>query len=187
MADKRIAIFIDGGYFAKVLREEFENVRVDFGQLAERVAGGIDILRTYYYDCMPYQSSSPTPEERERYSGHRRFVSALERIPRFQVRLGKLAFRGVRDDGTPIFEQRQVDILLGVDLALLAAKHQITNAALVSGDSDFLPAVRAAKDEGVLISLFHGSDLPPHRELWETADERTAFTREFMDSVRLKR
>ena len=36
MADKRIAIFIDGGYFAKVLREEFENVRVDFGQLACR-------------------------------------------------------------------------------------------------------------------------------------------------------
>lgn len=62
MADKRIAVFIDGGYLAKVLREEFGNVRIDFGQLAERVAGGIDILRTYYYDCMPYQSPVATPE-----------------------------------------------------------------------------------------------------------------------------
>lgn len=185
MAASRIAIFIDGGYLAKVLRDEFESARIDFGALSENIAGGIDILRTYYYDCLPYQSSRPTPTEKERYGNHRRFLSALERIPRFQVRLGKLAFRGKRADGSEIFEQRQVDILLGVDMVLLAAKHQITHAALVSGDSDFLPAVKAAKDEGVLISLFHGTKLPPHRELWDNADERSTITWNLVNSIRL--
>ena len=43
---------------------------------------------------------------------------------------------------------------MGVDLVLLAAKHQISDAAILAGDSDFLPAIDAAKPEGVVIHLF---------------------------------
>ncbi|HVA46481.1 MAG TPA: NYN domain-containing protein [Pirellulales bacterium] len=81
------------------------------------------------------------------------------------------------------FEQKRVDILLGVDLALLAAKHQITDAAILAGDSDFLPAIAAAKPEGVVIHLFHGGS--PHRDLMELCDERNRITQEFVDGVRM--
>ena len=54
---------------------------------------------------------------------------------------------------------------------------------LVTGDGDLLPAVKAAKDAGVIVKLVHGCDVqdPQHglihrydRSLWQEADERQA-------------
>jgi uncharacterized LabA/DUF88 family protein len=177
----RIANFIDGAYLQFVLREEFGSPKIDFGRLAQKVADGREILRTYFYDCLPYQSQNPTQEERERFGKKQRFFAALEKNPRFQVRQGRLEFRGKDSKGAPIFEQKRVDILMGVDLALLAAKHQITDAAIIAGDSDFLPAIEAAKTEGVVIHLFHG--LYPHRDLVTACDERTRIEQPFIDSI----
>ncbi len=69
-----------------------------------------------------------------------------------------------------------MDVLLSVDLVRLATKQQIGRAVLVAGDSDYLPAVVVAKDEGVSISLVHSPNTREvHRELWEAADQRFAF------------
>lgn len=155
----RVAIFIDGGYLDFVLREEFGLARIDYAKLSEEIAQGIDILRTYYYHCLPYQSNPPTLEEKERFRSAQRFFDTLKRLPRYEVRLGKLAFRGVDQSGTPIFEQKGVDLLLGIDLALLSGKRQITHAVLLSGDSDLCPAVAATKPEGVLVRLYHGKNV----------------------------
>ena len=86
-------------------------------------------------------------------------------------------------DGRPIFQQKRVDILLGVDLTLLAAKRQIQTAILIAGDSDFIPAVRAAKDEGVAMVLVHGDNC--HHDLWQEADERFRIDQKLIDSVSL--
>jgi uncharacterized LabA/DUF88 family protein len=120
-------------------------------------------------------------DERERFGRKQRFLAALERNTRFQVRLGKLEHRGFDSAGKPILEQKRVDILLGVDLALLAAKHQITDAVIVAGDSDFLPAIEAAKVEGVVVHLFHGSH--PHRDLVSACDERTRITTSMIEPL----
>ncbi len=175
------AIFIDGAYLDYVLRDEFNGVRVDFSALANSIASGTDILRTYYYHCLPYQSRPPTSEESERYASRRRFFTALERLPRFEVRLGRLELR-YGPDGTRRFEQKRVDILLGVDMVQLAAKGRIQQVVLIAGDSDFIPAVNIAKSEGVLIRLFHGEGC--HSELWQVADERVKMDQPFIDAVR---
>lgn len=167
-----------------MLRDEFAGAKINYSKLPARLLPvGLDLLRTYYYCCPPYQSNPPTNEEKERKSKFDRFHAVLENIPRFQVRLGKLAFRGF--DATthqPRFEQKRVDILLGVDLVHLASKGQIAEAILVAGDSDFLPAIEAAKDEGVLFRLYHGK--LPHRDILMAADERTQIDQAFIDSVR---
>ena len=113
----RIANFIDGAYLQYVLKEEFGLPKIDLGLLATRMAGGREILRTYFYDCLPYQSSPPTPDEIDRFGKRQGFHSALAKNPRFQIRLGRLEYRGRKSDGSPIFEQKRVDILMGVDLA----------------------------------------------------------------------
>ena len=46
---------------------------------------------------------------------------------RFEVRLGKLAYRGKDHEGNPIFQQKKVDCMVGVDMALLAGKGRITS------------------------------------------------------------
>ncbi|HYJ81213.1 MAG TPA: NYN domain-containing protein [Longimicrobiaceae bacterium] len=180
------AIFVDGGYFDRVSRD-CGSPRIDFGKLATELAKPDEVLRTYYYHCLPYMSPVPTPEEEERYAGKARFFSALNRLNRFEVREGKLEFRGTdRESNRPIFEQKRVDIYLGVDLVMLATKQRVHRAILVTGDSDFLPAIRAAKNEGVVIHLYHGSGpQQPHRDLWEEADDRTLITPELLQKFLL--
>jgi uncharacterized LabA/DUF88 family protein len=180
------AIFVDGGYFDRVSRD-CGSPRIDFGKLATELAKPDDLLRTYYYHCLPYMSPVPTPEEEERYAGKQRFFSALNRLNRFEVREGKLEFRGTdRDSARPIFEQKRVDIYLGVDLVLLSVKQKIHRAILITGDSDFLPAIRAAKNEGVLVHLYHGTGpQQPHRDLWEEADDRTVITPDLLTTFLL--
>ena len=196
----RIAIFIDGGYLRGLGRSEFPGSRVDYALLTDRIRERIsqditeplDVLRSYYYDCPPFQGDPPTDDERERYGGYRRFTDALRYLPKFEVRLGRLQHQGQRPDGSPIFQQKQVDLLLGLDLALLSGKGQITHAALVAGDGDFVPAVQAAKREGVTVWLFHDFHGPSvgadgnstySSALYREADGRAEMDAAFMRSA----
>ena len=182
------AVFIDGAYLEKILLHDHGKARIDFGRLVDVMVEGDELLRAYYYHCLPYQSNPPTDEEKARYAARHGFLTALRHIPRFEVRLGKLAFRGKADDGKPMFQQKRVDLMLGVDMALLAGKNRIAKMALLSGDSDFAPAVEAVKREGVLTTLWHGShtgSARPSRELLQIADERCELTAETIQSVSL--
>jgi uncharacterized LabA/DUF88 family protein len=130
---------------------------------------------------------NPSEQDQERYDNKHRFFNALTRLNRFEVREGKLEYRGTdRETERPIFEQKRVDIYLGVDLAMLAVKQRIHRAILVTGDSDFLPAIRAAKNEGVLVHLYHGSGpQQPHKDLWDEVDERTTITPDLLSNFLL--
>ncbi len=161
----RCAVFVDGGYLNKVLENDFNRIAIDYGKLAEEVAQGTERLRTYYYHCMPYQSNPPTEEEKRRYVAMSKFIDALKRLPRFEFRRGKLARR---DTG---FEQKRVDIWIAVDLVRLSFSHQITKAVLITGDSDLVPAIEAAKDAGVVVQLYY-SRHSVHQELLQACDER---------------
>ena len=192
----QVAVFLDGGYLRELSRKEFRRVTVDYGQLAGRIrdriaedtAEPLDILRTYYYDCPPFRSRQPTPEEVERYGRYQRFADALSHLPRFEVRLGWLQLQGRRPDGSPIFRQKQVDLLLGLDLAQLSGK-QLSHVALVAGDGDFVPAVRVAKQEGAAVWLFHGPRVgadgrPTYSPaLYREADARAELDESFMRSA----
>ena len=64
---------------------------------------------------------------------------------------------------------------------LLAAKNHISDAVIIVGDSDFLPAIDAAKPEGIVIHLYHGQR--PHTDLIAKCDERTRITQGLIDAV----
>ena len=188
----RAGAFLDGGYLQQLRRSEFRGATADLALLAERIrdriagdtAEPLDILRTYYYDCPPYRSEPPAPEEARRFADYRRFADALRDLPRFEVREGRLQISGRRPDGSPIFQQKQVDLLLGLDLALLSVRGRITHAALVAGDGDFVPAVRAAKREGVAVWLFHGPSAGSGgRPIYSSALHREADGRAEMDAA----
>jgi uncharacterized LabA/DUF88 family protein len=190
----RLACFLDGGYVDRIARDEFQ-VRLDYGKLSTALVANVghrsgepvSLLRTYYYHCLPYQSAQPTAEEAKRFGQSRSFFDALAGLPRTEVRLGRLAFRGTDSKGQPIFQQKRVDLMLGLDFALLAGKHQIGHAVLFAGDSDLIPAVEVAKQEGVCVWLVHGPSRSRAngtstyaRELWEAADERIELTPAFI-------
>lgn len=47
------------------------------------------------------------------------------------------------------FEQKGVDMRIGVDIASVTFKHQVDQIILISGDSDFVPAAKLARREGI--------------------------------------
>lgn len=174
----RIAFFIDGAYLDHVLANEFPNRRIDYQSFIRAIVAEAgpdrEIVRAYYYHCLPYQDARPTTEQSERFSRMQKFFRALQRTSRFEVRQGRLAFRGLDDKGDPIFEQKRTDLLLGIDLVLLATKRSIDEAFIIAGDSDFIPAIHAAKSEGVVIYLVCGDTC--HDDLLDEADERIRIT-----------
>ncbi len=46
-------------------------------------------------------------------------------------------------------EQKGVDMRIGIDIASLAYKKQVQQIILISGDSDFVPAAKQARREGI--------------------------------------
>lgn len=175
-----IAVFIDGAYVDSVMRREFPGCKIDIQKLVLRICGERELLRAYYCDSPPWQGTPPSDDDRRRASHKDRYFAALRRLPRFEVRLGKCE-RRTNTAGSVTFEQKRVDILMAVDLVLLAVKGRISHAALITGDSDLLPAIEVARNEGVLVHLFHGEVY--HDELWDACDERTRLDRAFVDSV----
>jgi len=170
----RAAVFIDNGYLSKIVPE---GTKIDFLKFSDEVCGDRERLRTYFYDCMPYQSNPSTPEETEKYSRYCKFKDRVERLPRFQMRFGKL-----RKNNNGSFEQKRVDILLAVELVRLSWSGQIGYAVIVTGDSDFVPAIEAAKDAGVITALYYSKGTV-HDELLSAVDERCEMDRAFYEKM----
>ena len=189
----RFAVFIDAGYLSKVCSDF--NTRLNFLKLSEEVSNGEERLRTYFFDCAPYTSPKPTDDEKFRKSEYDKFIYALQQEPRFMIRLGHL--QKIRTEKTVVFRQKMVDVLFSLDLAKLALNHQIQRAVLFAGDSDYVPAIHIARDEGVVVQLYYYQRLRdqtnpidqgfprPHDELLNNCDDKFLIDRKFIDKVKI--
>lgn len=63
---------------------------------------------------------------------------------------GKLKFEDLKEeDFFPDIKQKGVDMKIGIDIASLAYKQQVNKIILIAGDSDFVPASKLARREGI--------------------------------------
>jgi len=134
------------------------------------------LLRTYLYTSPPFQAENPTPEEKLRYQGFQKFKDYLDRQDSLEVRLGRTEKRG-----PTVFTQKMVDVLLSIDLVELSAKSKINVAILLAGDSDFVPAIQKAKNNGAKVILFCSQKKEEyHLNLWKVSDVRIHIDEAFM-------
>lgn len=182
----KVAIFIDGAYFEKILKHDYAGQRINFQKLSDILSGDKkETLRTYYYHCEPYQSSPPSTIERRMLSNKQKFFNYLSRLPRYEVKKGRLEYRGTDQNGKKIFRQKGVDTLLSIDMVSLGATRQISDVILLAGDSDYVPAVETVKPFGINIILYHGPRKDTyHQDLWKRCDERHPITQELIDMVK---
>ena len=186
----KAVVLIDNGYFSALLRDEFNLARIDYLALSEEITRGFFRLRTYVYDALPYQSDPPSPQQSQLLASKHKFFESIAHLPSFEVRFGKVRPRG------NTYVQKGVDILLSIDMIRLSSKQQIHKAFLIAGDADYVPVVKATKDEGVSVTLYHSNGwatTPEGRqvkkysdELWQACDERMEITQALIDKVRLK-
>ena len=104
------------------------------------------------------------------------FLSVLKRKRKLALRLGTLddtntvytlrydavkklcsGLKTVKDLDESDFEitirQKCVDMKIGIDISSLSIKHQVDQIVLIAGDSDFVPASKLARREGVDVVL----------------------------------
>ncbi|MCK4327057.1 MAG: NYN domain-containing protein [Candidatus Diapherotrites archaeon] len=152
---------------------------------------GAKRFRTYVYDADPYQNNPPTQDDRDQLSEKQRFFNWLEGLPSFTVRKGKCLKREFKQCHgykvghflTPCWHitQKGVDVKFSVDLVSLAWDKRIDKAILVTGDSDFIPAIENAKDANMkaIIYFLRRGSTGINQGLYYLVDERHEFTRDF--------
>ena len=179
MSHEKGAIFIDGGYLTKVLRNQFNNFSLDYLKFSEKISDSLDFnrLRTYVYHCLPIIRKD-SPQDLIRLSDMQKFLTKLKRLPRFEVKLGKLQLIGGQ------FKQKMIDVLMSLDIATMSYENQIQHAVLIAGDADFIPAIKKAKEYGIIVHLYY---LPSsvHNELLDEVDELHEITQEFLEECRI--
>ncbi len=146
------------------------------------------LLRVLYYDCAPYRGNPrlPVSGEPAQFQGSDEWLKALAAKSLFAVRLGTLKFRGFEpkripiasaalsdEDFKPRFEQKGVDMRLGLDIASYAADRTIDRVILVTGDTDCLPVMKRARTAGLQVVLVQFPKQRLARELlWHSDFQR---------------
>jgi len=158
----RYAVMVDVGYiyaaagellFGSSSRRDFRVDAVPLIQVVTKHADELirgELLRVYWYDAA--RDRVPTIDQR-----------VIAQMPWVKLRLGNLNARG---------QQKGVDAQIRADMEALARHRAITDAVLIAGDEDMVPAVEAAQAFGVRVHLW-GCE-PPYgtnqaeRLVWES-------------------
>lgn len=141
------------------------------------------LYRSFFYDAHPYQGKGQQPISKfqidyaktEQAVFRNNLFASIRKRPNFALRLGvvrkeqswiinekaqkallagKMTIQDLKDsDFHPGLRQKAVDMRLGLDIASLTLKKQVDTIVLVTGDSDFVPASKLARREGVKIIL----------------------------------
>jgi uncharacterized LabA/DUF88 family protein len=158
----RYAVMVDVGYIYAAAGELLfgtssrRDYRVDAVGLIQAITKHADelfrgeLLRVYWYDAA--RDRVPTIDQR-----------VVAQMAWVKLRLGNLNARG---------QQKGVDANIRADMEALARHRAITDAVLIAGDEDMVPAVEAAQAFGVRVHLW-GVE-PPYgtnqaeRLVWES-------------------
>lgn len=145
----RVAILIDGNNFYKGCQLNFNRTDIDFRKLGDKLARQVnsDLLRIYYYNAHVSRELDPVG-----YQKQQKFFDNLRANPFITLRLGHLVYHRLRTDQGSGFQyfptEKGIDVQIAVDMIRLALLKACEGIILVSGDSDYIYAVRFVKDLG---------------------------------------
>jgi uncharacterized LabA/DUF88 family protein len=174
---EKAAIFIDGGYLNQVLKNNFGAKDVNYLKLSEMLCENCSVnrLRTYFYHCLPLVRKG-NMQDVKRQASMERFLAKLRRFPRFEIKLGKLQIIGGQ------FKQKMVDVLMSLDIVEMCIENKIQHAIIIAGDSDFIPAIRKAKNAGAIVHLFyHPKSI--HQQILDEVDELHEINEELIRKI----
>jgi uncharacterized LabA/DUF88 family protein len=137
------------------------------------------LYRIFFYDCPPLDKQVVMPVSREMmdfsrtptYQFRLQFHNELKKLRKLVLRMGSISDKEnwllnddpmeqllcgdltvdqLKDDHFRFdVRQKGVDMRIGLDIASIALKKQATQIVLMAGNSDFVPAAKMARREGI--------------------------------------
>ncbi len=144
-------LFIDGGhlrrYYAEGVREWFGNDgEINYAVLKNQWQA----FKLFYYDCLDdvRRDGESESDYQERVSNQQAQFDVIRSVVGAHVRLGSLTGRGEKRR-----RQKEVDILLTVDMMNHAIRQNMKRAVLLTGDRDFKPVVESLVQMGMFVEV----------------------------------
>lgn len=159
------------------------------GAVGERV----ELMQVHYFSALAEHLVPRKPEVVER---HRTYIRAL-RETGVRVQLSHFKRRDVRcpDCGTRFvrYEEKETDVAIGLKLVEVLATGECQTVVVVTGDTDMLPAIAAARrlfpDRKIGVGfpfLRHNRELAQHADYSFKIDQRSLLKAQFPPRVRLR-
>ncbi len=166
---KPVVLLIDGGHLRSTAVTAGIAYDPDFIEAFAKVchdSATEELMKVMYYDCGQYrgQQKLPVSGALKTFTAADQWMHDLASRELFAVRRGTLAFRGwvprsipiaghtlTDDDFKPNFEQKGVDMRIGLDIATITGERRIERIILVSADADLIPAMKYARRSGVQV------------------------------------
>lgn len=187
----KTALLIDGGYVracAKKAGHVYDNDFIE--KFADKciIAPPEYLFRIFYYDAPQFRGTRnlPVSGNPTTFQASDKWLNDLAKVQRFAVRRGSLGFRGWRPknvpiaggapmtdaDFSPIFEQKGVDMRVGLDIATFSERRSVERIVLVSGDTDMVAAMKHARKAGIEVVTVQlpAPALPLHDDLQAHSD-----------------
>lgn len=183
----KVAVLIDGGH----LRVQAGKAKLRYdNDLIEKVAhacvhGDETLLRILYYDCPPYEGTVrlPVSGTEKVFNQNDGWVHNLSTRDYFAFRKGVLKFRGFKPRSIPVagrpltdadfkpdFEQKGVDMRIGLDMATFSESRSVDRVILLTGDTDCVPAMKHVRKAGLQVALVSMPEARPASDLLCHAD-----------------
>lgn len=83
------------------------------------------------------------------YNKARKFIDTIPVEEYVALRKGVLKISNICEDGTISINQKQVDMLIGLDIAQLSYENRVDKIILLSKDTDIKPAIKVARINGI--------------------------------------
>lgn len=176
---KGFVIFIDGNNFYFGLRKLYGKNKslknFDFQAFADFLAGEGKVVGIYYYNAQLDREFNS-----KKFQSQKEFFSKLRKIPNFNLVLCKLLKRNITGMNKHYYIIKEDDIHMAVDMVDGSADNIFDVAVLVSGDGDFVPAVRSVKRRNKKVEniYFKGSS---SRSLKNHCDKSLELTKEILN------
>lgn len=163
---KSAIVLIDGGFLrsqAKKAGKTYDPAFIEQFALS-CIKNDEECLRILYYDCAPYVGNAiqPVSGTIRSFVGSDQWLHEIAAMDLFAVRRGVLKFRGFKRssralpgttptdaDFDPQFEQKGVDMRIGLDIAAYSAERLVHRIILVTNDTDCVPAMKFARKAGL--------------------------------------
>jgi uncharacterized LabA/DUF88 family protein len=158
--------FIDGAYFEKCLADWGRDW---LGGTPDFAPGNVqgNAQKVFYYDALPIpKKNEPSADFEARHKAKMHFFAYLKTFQGWHVIHGIAK----RNRGLEA-QQKEVDVLLTVDMLTHAHRRNMTHVEFIAGDLDFRPLTDAVVREGIFVTLEYD---PKHAasDLVDTCDGR---------------